>query len=147
MCSGIACVVGNPTPLPPIETTAVAPYTGTYGTETAPGPVEDLGRATFSPSWPDPAVTPELRYVAARIQDGSGSHAYGVMGQDTDGDGAFETSTPFCDQMEAPIEFDPNYPVEVRVLTGLCPGGGIDPAVATEGEITVRFSNYIWKAW
>jgi hypothetical protein len=78
------------------------------------------------------------RTVVISISDATSPSVRGHLHTDIDGDGDMDEAGDFCSESD-PIAVRPGQRIEVSVLMGECPGG--DPSLATEGEITAKFSS------
>jgi hypothetical protein len=87
-----------------------------------------------------PAGTGEA-YVTVDVVDSTGTPVSASIQQDTNGDGQEDNVlASFCGKTDAPVAFDPSFPVDVWVENVPNPDGPCQ-AVATSGTVNVVFSN------
>lgn len=78
------------------------------------------------------------RSVVFSITDSTSPDVRGHIHTDRDRDGDIEHVGDFCGRSK-PIPVEPGQRIEVGVIVGECPGGGV--SVVTQGEIAATFSS------
>ena len=94
---------------------------------------ENIGGATVP-------LTADDLYLTGKADDAAGQNVYVAFSQDVDGDGFNDDVGSFCGETTEPLEVS-QAEAEYRmfIYSGTCDDGS--PAFATQGTITLTFSN------